>query len=58
MLPNFLVPISEPQDDLLIRSRQVESLGSDREWKTSLGKALKYLGSIPEYFFLFLEQNV
>ena len=47
------MPINEPQDDLLIRSRQVESLGSDREWKTSLGKEVKYLGSITEYFFIF-----
>jgi len=53
-----IMPISEPQDELLIRSGQVESLGSNCEWKTYLGKALKYLGSIPEYFFLFLEQNV
>ena len=54
------MPEGEPQDDLLIRSRQVESLGSDREWKTFLGKAVKYLGSISitEYIFYFLEQNV
>ena len=46
------MPISEPQDDWLIRSPQVESLYSDRELKTSLDKAVKYLGSITEYFFI------